>query len=351
MPPDARLKKPFIVPVFIPHAGCPHRCIFCNQHGTTGEKQSLPTADTVRRSIRRFLAFRRESRGPTEIAFYGGSFLGLPQALIQLLLATAGGFIRKGQADGIRFSTRPDTIDTDRLAWIAPFPVTTIELGVQSMNDRVLALSQRGCTAESASRAMALLKTYPYALGVQMMVGLPGDSPTSARATARQLAAVGPDFARIYPTLVLKNSRLARRHARGGYTPMPLETAVALVADLFAIFARHNIPVIRMGLQPTTELHTSAEVVAGPFHPAFGALVHSALWLDALSRHIERENLHGGHPRIDVPRRLLSQIKGRHDTNIRALIERFRLQGVEVRTDTNLPGDKILINGRTCRQL
>jgi histone acetyltransferase (RNA polymerase elongator complex component) len=351
MPSDARLKKPYIVPVFIPHAGCPHRCVFCNQHGATGQKESLPKADMIRQTIRRFLSLRRDNRRWTEIAFYGGSFLGLPREQIQLLLATAGGFVRRGRADGIRFSTRPDTIDAERLAWIATFPVTAIELGVQSMSDAVLALAGRGHSAESVRRAVALLKTQPYALGVQMMVGLPGDTPAAALATARQLATLGPDFARIYPTLVLKGSRLARWHARGRYTPMPLEAAVALVAELYTVFARHDIPVIRMGLQATTELTPGAELVAGPFHPAFGALVRSALWLDALSRHMEREALHGSDIRIDAHPRLLSQIKGDRDANIMALLERFNLKRIEVRADGGLAVGTVMVNGRTCPPL
>ncbi|MBR9979527.1 MAG: radical SAM protein [Desulfatitalea sp.] len=351
MPSREQLIKPFVVPVFIPHAGCPHRCAFCNQHSTTGQGTSMPTVSAIRTAIQDFLAHRRDPRRPTEIAFYGGSFLGLPREQVQLLLTTATRFVQQGQADGIRFSTRPDTIDPPRLAWLAPFPVTTVELGVQSMSDPVLESVDRGHTAADTCRAIALLKARPYQLGLQMMVGLPGDTPEASLATAHQLAGLAPDFVRIYPALVLRGSRLARWYLRGQYTPMDLEATVTLVAALFQIFARHAIPVIRMGLQATANLTDSDQIIAGPFHPAFGERVHSAVWLDAIARHLERHGLQNTEIHIDAPTRLLSQIKGALDANRRSLMDRFQLSGMAVRADGELPEDRVLINGIACRKL
>ncbi len=343
-------RRPFIVPVFIPHAGCPHRCIFCNQNATTGQVDTLPSASGIRESISAFLAHRRDPRRFTEISFYGGNFLGLLPEQIQLLLATAAAYVHKGHANGIRFSTRPDTIDSGRLALLDPYPVTTIELGVQSMRNEVLEQSARGHTAEDTLRAVALLAASPYALGLQMMVGLPGDTTAGAMATARQLAGLSPDFVRIYPTVVFKKSPLARRYAEGRYEPLSLDEAVALTADLFLIFARHDIPVIRMGLQAGPELDLDADLVAGPFHPAFGELVQSAVWQDAISRHLEKEGLRGAEVLIEVHSRLLSQIKGQHDSNIIALLNKHDLRALEVRAKDVVPEKMVHVNGVACRR-
>ncbi len=342
------LASPFVVPVFLPHAGCPHRCVFCNQRSTTGQEESLPSVNAVRRTIREFLAHRKERTRRTEISFYGGNFLGLSPELISLLLATATAFVQSGEADGIRFSTRPDTIDAPRMKLIARFPVTTVELGVQSMNDAVLRQSQRGHTAQAVREAVALLRRRPYALGLQMMVGLPGDAPATALATARQIADLGPDFVRIYPTLVLRGSLLASQHARGEYEPLTLEAAVALVADIYQIFHRHDIAVARMGLQAGPELAPDADLVAGPFHPAFGEMVQSALWLDAISRHLEKEGLQGGEVVLEAPARLLSQIKGQKDFNLLDLLQRHQLRSLEVQANPALAEDTLRINGQTC---
>lgn len=339
---------PFVVPVFLPHAGCPHRCVFCNQRSTTGQQERLPSVSAVRRTIREFLAHRKERTRRTEISFYGGNFLGLAPELISLLLATAAGFVQSGEADGIRFSTRPDTIDAPRLRLIARFPVTTVELGVQSMNDAVLRQSQRGHTAQSVRAAVALLRSRPYALGLQMMVGLPGDTAATAMASARQIADLAPDFVRIYPTLVLRGSQLAHRHARGEYEPLTLAAAVALVADIYQIFHRHEITVARMGLQAGPELTPDADLVAGPFHPAFGEMVQSALWLDAISRHLEKEGLQGGEVVLEAPARLLSQIKGQKDFNLLDLLQKHQLRTLEVRTNPGLAEDAVRINGQVC---
>jgi len=342
--------RPFIVPVFIPHAGCPHRCIFCNQHATTGKKASMPSLIDVRKHIDEFLAHRRDPNRYTEISFYGGTFLGLAKEQIQLLLATAAAYVRKGLVDGIRFSTRPDTIDTGRLDLIAPYPVTTIELGVQSMQEDVLAHSARGHTAKDTRRAVTLLADRPYKLGLQMMIGLPGDTVAGALSTGRQLAGLSPDFMRIYPTVVFKGSPLARWYLQGRYEPLSLEAAVALCAELYLIFARHEIPVIRMGLQAGPELEADRDLVAGPFHPAFGELVQSAIWQDAISRHLEKEGLCGGEVVIEVHSRMLSQIKGQRDDNIIALLNKHELRAMEVRAKDAVPEDIILVNGIACRR-
>jgi histone acetyltransferase (RNA polymerase elongator complex component) len=304
----------------------------------------------IRDNIDRFLTYRRDRSRRTEISFYGGTFLGLSPEQIRLLLATAAGYVHQGRVDGIRFSTRPDTIDAQRLAMIADFPVTTIEVGVQSLNDDVLHRSQRGHTAEQTRRALALLKERPYRVGAQLMVGLPGDTEASALATARELTGLAPDFVRIYPTVVLRGSELARWYEQGRYTPLTLEAAVALTAELYRIFARHAIPVIRMGLQAAAELSPQAALAAGPFHPAFGELVQSALWQEAVSCHIEQEHLPGTTLILEAHPRRISQIKGRRDELIMALIQRHGLESIEVRADDQIPNDVVYINGKVVRR-
>jgi histone acetyltransferase (RNA polymerase elongator complex component) len=338
------------VPVFIPHAGCPHRCAFCNQQATTGQSESIPTKSQIRQSVTDFLDHRRDPARWTEISFYGGNFLGLQPEQIQMLLATVAPFVRQGTVNGLRFSTRPDTIDTDRLALVAPYPVTSIEIGVQSMNNEVLQQAQRGHDRLDTQRAMSLLRTKPYAVGIQLMIGLPGDTHATALATARQVANLAPDFVRIYPTLVLRNSLLARWYAQGRYEPLNLDEAVQLTAELYQIFSRNEIPVIRMGLQAAEELSPQAELVAGPHHPAFGELVHSALWMDAIQRHLAREGLIEGEILLDVNPRVLSQIKGQKDDNIMALIDSCQLRALEVRTNSNIDDQMVMINGKPCQK-
>ena len=183
------------------------------------------------------------------MSFYGGNFLGLESPKILSLLAEADRFARSGAVDSIRFSTRPDTITPERLDLVSGFPVATVEIGAQSMDDGVLAQSRRGHSAEDTRTAVRRLKARGLEVGLQMMVGLPGDTPEKALETAREIAALSPDFVRIYPTLVLKNSRLATWYHQGRYAPLSLDAAVSDVADFYAFFSLRRIPVIRMGLQ------------------------------------------------------------------------------------------------------
>lgn len=338
--------KPFIVPVFTPHAGCPHRCIFCNQNQTSGQYNTLPSEDEVRAEINRFLSYRKDPERKTEISYYGGNFLGLPTGQIKAYLEIADDYIREGLAKGIRFSTRPDTICPDRLDLIQNYPVSTIELGVQSMNNKVLTLSQRGHTSQATLNAMALLKQAQWNIGLQMMVGLPGDSPSKAMETGRQLAALQPNFVRIYPCLVLEGSPLARWSAQGRYSPMSLDEAVDQVKALYTLFAKAKIPVIRMGLQPTDHLNATSGILAGPFHPAFGDLVHSALWLEALNQCIGSLELKDASLEIRMHPHLTSRVMGHHRSNIKKIQLQFQISNIRTVADASLPETSVMINGR-----
>ena len=222
-----------------------------------------------------------------QISFYGGNFLGLETATVHRLLDGAARWVAAGRVDGIRFSTRPDTVDETTLAVLGGYPVDTVEIGVQSTNDRVLALAERGHTAADTARAVKRLRSRGYRIGLQMMVGLPGEDAVCALATGRDVAGLAPDFVRIYPTLVLRHSRLAEWYANGRYAPMTLDRCVSLVKRLFLLFREHRIPVVRMGLQATEGLADGRSIVAGPFHPAFGHLVHSAVFMDRATALLE----------------------------------------------------------------
>ena len=273
-------KKPLIIPIFLPHAGCPHRCVFCDQSSITGVRSKKRSPKDVRDQIEAFLKFKTGRRNTVQIAFFGGNFLGIPADEIKHLLAEAAEYVKTGRVNSIRFSTRPDTIDHPRLDLIKNFPVTTIELGVQSMDERVLSATKRGHSAADTEKAIQHLKELNYEVGVQLMVGLPGDTPERLIASAQRIARLKPDFIRIYPTVVLAGSPLAAWYRKGEYVPLSLEEGVRQVKDLYLLFKNKNIAVIRMGLQASEDLEYDSTVLAGPYHPAFGHLVYSEISLD-----------------------------------------------------------------------
>jgi histone acetyltransferase (RNA polymerase elongator complex component) len=341
--------KPFVIPIFIPHAGCPHRCIFCDQTRTTSLSEELPTTDQLDETIQRFLGYRQNARRYTEISFYGGNFLGLPTNQILFFLESATRYISKNKIQGIRFSTRPDTITPQRLDLLAQFPVSTVEIGVQSMNNGVLKASRRGHSVQDIHNAVHLLKTCSYRLGLQMMVGLPEDTAETTMATGKQLAELGPDFVRIYPTLVLAGSRLESWYRQGHYIPMGLDDAVNLTKRLYVLFVNRRIKVIRMGLQAIEGLESGADLVAGPFHPAFGELVRSALWLDAMREKIKNLDLMHKTLTVEVHPRSISCVKGQRKKNTVHLSKEFDLSQMKFSIDHSLPPDMIQLNGNTCR--
>ena len=336
--------RPFIIPIFLPHAGCPHQCVFCNQVSITGVKHEAVEPDKIRIQIREFLKYRKENRKPVQIAFFGGNFLGLKLEEIKSWLNLAGEFISEGLVDGIRFSTRPDTIDAERLDIVQNYPVSTVELGVQSMDDRVLALADRGHSASDTIRAVKALKQRQLDIGLQIMVGLPGDNETLSLITAEKIAALRPDFVRIYPTIVIKNSPLARWYQNGTYAPLCLEEAVTRVKNLYQFFSRHNIKIIRMGLQASQDFEDGQTVFAGPYHPAFGHLVLSEIFYDKAVAAIESAGFTTGRLSILVNPRSISKLRGLNNSNINKLKARFELDSVEVMPDSSLAEEELWIN-------
>ncbi len=235
-----------------------------------------------------FLRYRG-SRERVELAFFGGNFLGLSTTAMLSLLDTALQLANENKINGIRFSTRPDTITEERLDLISRYPVSTIELGVQSMNDTVLQRAKRGHSSEDTVNAATLLKQFGCRIGMQMMVGLPDDSDEIAIDTAQKIAGLSPDFVRIYPLMVLEGSRIATWYRRGQYRAMSLKHCVHIVKELFLIFKEHQIKVIRMGLQASDLMQDDRIMLAGPWHPAFGHLVYSELFFDKLLELINRK--------------------------------------------------------------
>ena len=343
--PSEPTQKPFIVPIFIPHAGCPHRCIFCEQTQTTGESDTFPTATKIHAAISQFLSYQNQPGRWTEISFYGGNFLGLPVDRIKAYLEIANVYVQSGRVDGIRFSTRPDTVNLERMDLISPFPVSTIEIGVQSMNDSVLTQSRRGHTAQNTRDAMALLTQKRTRIGLQMMVGLPGDTADTALESGNQIARLQPDFVRIYPCIVLEGSALAHAYARGHYTPLSLNQAVDQVKSLYKLFLKANIPVIRMGLQPTDQLNAQTGIIAGPFHPSFGELVLSALWLEALQKMLRELKLSTQPLEIRMHPGLVSRINGHKHKNIDQIKSEFHLSAIHTLSDPSLSENSATING------
>ncbi len=303
------------IALFVPDEGCPHRCSFCNQKTISGKVQPL-RVEEIDEAIS--AAFKSEkSLCDAELAFFGGSFTGIEKGYMIALLSRAKTYIDSGVVSGIRISTRPDYISGEILTVLKNYGVTAIELGCQSMDDEVLRLNTRGHTADDVRKAAELIKAYGFELGVQMMTGLYGDDDAKAIDTAKKLIALRPDTARIYPTVVLENTRLCEMYREGKYVPQSTEQAVNLCAKLLLMFHDADIPVIRVGL------HSGGKVeegyVTGPYHPAFREICESRIYLDAVISRLEEIGKTSGEIEIRVGKRYVSMLTGQKKCNIAKL--------------------------------
>lgn len=323
-----------ILPVFVPHQGCPHTCVFCNQRHISGET-GIVSAETVKQAIRK--AALPHNGAKRQLAFYGGSFTAIPEERQQALLCAAKEAMDAGMIDSVRLSTRPDAVDAAVLDRLRAFGVETIELGAQSMDDEVLRLSGRGHTAADVERAARLIRESGFELILQMMTGLPGDTPERAVGTAKKLIELQPDGVRIYPTVIVKDTALYELWKAGRYREHTVEDAVELCAMLLPLFDQARIPVIRLGLNPTEEL-SGGEALAGAYHPALGELVKSRILLNQA-----RELLRGIEPGrsvvIGIPAPKLSQMVGQRRENIQKLCAEFSLRDLQVVSLIDAKGD------------
>ncbi len=283
--------KPFIIPIFIPNLGCPNRCIFCDQNISVGQ-QSLPTSSEILNIIDKHLksaAHHSKSSRYTQVAFYGGTFTGLPISIQKNYLKIIKPYLENKTVHSIRLSTRPDYINQQNIEVLKSFSVKTIELGVQSMDDEVLRLSQRGYTSQKVKESSTLIQKNNVELGIQLMPGLPGDTEDTIMETSYRVCKIKPDFLRIYPAIVIKNTLLAKLFLRGDYKPFSLHKAVSICKKMLLLFQSANIPVIRIGLQPTKTLLKTGTIVAGPYHPAFRQLVFSNFLYEQLYTFLQQK--------------------------------------------------------------
>lgn len=335
-------KKHVVIPVFVPHRGCPNDCIFCNQKKISGQMEDM-TPGKIHETVDMHLGTIREDAF-VEIAFYGGSFTAIEKEQQEEFLRHAYGYVRAGKVSEIRVSTRPDRIDRGILELLKRYGVRTIELGVQSLDDDVLRTSLRGHDSAVVFRSAKLVKDMGFSLGIQIMTGLPGDTREKCLETARKVISMGPDLVRIYPVLVIKGTGLEKMMERGEYRPQDLEEAVDLCAELLRLFEDNGINVIRVGLQPTENIRTGtgSDVVAGPVHPAFRQLAQARVSLKRIEEMIESQRLSDAREIIirTGPSRV-SDVVGQKRTNIEYLKKKYGFARVRVIPDPALSGEII----------
>ena len=339
------MKKQYIIPIFVPHLGCPNDCIFCNQKAISGQKKNI-TKEEAKKIIEDYLKNIKED-AQIEIAFYGGSFTAIDEKLQDELLEVAYFFVKNGQVESIRISTRPDCIDKKTLKRLKKYKVKTIELGVQSANNYILERANRGHTFEDVKKASKMIRWNGFKLGHQMMVGLPDSTRIDEINTAKALIKLKPKMVRIYPVLVVKNTKLEKEYLEGTYEPLPLVQAVETCKELVRMFADKKIEIIRIGLQNTEEIsdpeNKESEVVAGPYHPAFRQLVESGMWYDAIVGKIKKLNVKVKEVQVTVNPIDANNVIGHKKENVIKLKETYDVDLI-LKQDENIKQGKSKID-------
>ena len=312
--------KKRIIPIFVPHRGCPHDCIFCNQKKITGVSTDI-TSDDVRNIIEEYLK-TIDKDASVEVAFFGGSFTAIDIDIQRNLLSVAKEYVDKNIIDDIRMSTRPDCINDEILTMLKEYKVSIIELGVQSLDDKVLIDSVRGHSYKDVFESAELIKKYGINLGLQMMIGLPSDTEEKCIYTAKKFIDLKPDCVRVYPTLVVKETGLEKLLQENKYNPFSLEESIDIVKKVLVLFYINNVNVIRVGLQATEDIAIGKEVLAGPYHPAYRELVESKMYGDYIEYLIKKYN---AKKNIDVlvNKKNVSRILGNKKSNVKKLKDKY----------------------------
>lgn len=333
--------RPLIIPIFIPHAGCPFDCSYCNQRLIAGQSGGLPEAGQIHETVRQWTT--RSPGRSAEVAFYGGSFTMLPVEQQRRLLEAVQPLIQQQLVSSVRLSTRPDGLSDEILSFLAGYGVRTIEIGVQSLDDEVLELAGRGHSAADSLDALQRIMRAGFRTGAQLLPGLPGDTPEKALDSLQGVVRAGAQFVRIYPALALAGTGLAARYHAGQWQPWPLDVTIQLCARMLLFADQAGVPVIRLGLQSDDGLVEGETVLAGPWHPALGQLVRNELYFCLVCAMASR--LSGPIQRIACHPDRLSDVGGHGQRNLR----RWRQQGIAIKTitaDAALPDNAV--RAETC---
>ncbi len=315
------MKNKYIIPIFVPHRGCNNQCVFCNQRKISGELKDL-TATEVEQTIEQYLKKNSDvCYTNIQVAFYGGSFTGIEKEKQIEFLEVAKKYIDNKKIDSIRLSTRPDYINEEILAYLKIYGVKTIELGVQSLDDKVLLSSKRGHTSQIVGISARLIKHFGFELGLQMMIGLPNSNEELEYKTAKLIIDMQPNIVRIYPTLVIKDTQLEEMYKNKEYIPYTLEQSIDICTKLVQMFEQNSITVIRTGLQTTDNINEGKDVVAGPFHPSFGELVRQRIIRNKVEEYLKSNNVKS--LVIKCNKKDISKIIGNKRSNIIYLQEKY----------------------------
>lgn len=332
----------YIIPIFVPHKGCPNDCVFCNQKKITGQENETSSKDAVDK-IEAFLHTIPAKDVDVEVAFYGGSFTAIPFEQQTELLSAAYSYVCQGRVQHIRVSTRPDCISREILLNLKAYGVKIVELGVQSMDDAVLVESHRGHTSQDVLNAIALLREFDFVIGIQLMVGLPGDSRKKCIETTKKLITLKPDIARIYPALVIRHTHMEELYYQGKYIPLSIMEAAETCKDMLILLKKNNIEVIRIGLQPTDNIALGADVVAGPFHPAMRQMVEALIYRDMLEYFLAEQKVYNKNLTLIVNPKDISNILGQRKSNIIYIKNKFSLDKIFILQDSDIEKEEILM--------
>lgn len=324
--------KHYNIPIFISHFGCPNDCVFCNQKKINGRETDI-TLEDIKNIIETYLE-TLPKKSKKEVAFFGGTFTGISIELQKEYLSVVSEYLKRGDIDGIRLSTRPDYINQEIVDMLKSFGVTTVELGVQSFDEKVLKKSKRFYPLEKVYLASKIIKEAGIELGIQLMIGLPEATEESDIESAKKTVEILPNIARIYPTLVIKETQLEQMYKDKKYFPLTIEEAIRRCKKIQSILELNKIKVIRVGLQPTEELKEGENVLGGPFHPAFKELVTGEIFYDFLRKiYIENKIID-----IEANEKDISSVVGIKKIN------KMRLN-MKVKINSSLERGNFIING------
>lgn len=329
------------IPIFIQHMGCPNQCVFCDQHTITGAHSFCEAS--VRSDIDAALATMGERI--CEIAYFGGSFTGIDREQMLRLLDLGREYTENGAVCGIRLSTRPDYISPEIVEVLLRYPICAVELGIQSMDDRVLAACKRGHAVADTVQACALLRNAGIPFVGQMMTGLPGSSGQSEIETAERICSMGACGARVYPCIVFQNTALADMTWKGLYSPLSVEEAVARSAAVLEVFDAHGVPCLKIGLHDGQGLHDPDTYFAGPHHPALGEMVRSRVFLYKIEAALDTVGpVREKSLQIAVPPGCVSMAVGQKKENKLRILEKTGAKSVKILENKALCGYNITID-------
>ena len=214
-------------------------CIFCDGSGGYFTNKNIGIKEQLDKEIERIHAKNPDALITAYFQSNSNTY-----CEIEKLKAMLNVCLEDERVSFISLGTRPDCIDEKNVKILSEankHKPLTLELGLQSANDKTSVIINRGYNYSCFLNAVSLIKKEGIRLTVHLICGLPGETLEDMKNTAREIAKVKPDGVKIHLLHVIKGTKLHQMYENGEYTPMEFEEYLEAAVSMLELLPEETV--------------------------------------------------------------------------------------------------------------